>query len=155
MRATRTLAALAAAFALGLAWTGSSLAYPWPVKPFNKPHPVRANFGDPRTVFAVAPAATGLFGPGQFSFHQGVDISAPAGTPVYAVMSGTAYAASREQVNVDVRPGLTFQYIHIDPVLYPSHQVVAGQDRPRLRPEGRGPRPPDGDPRRPGRRTRC
>src|SRR3954453_9528952 len=112
MRANRTLAAVAAALGLGLAWTGSALAYPWPVKPFNKPHAVRANFGDPRTVFAVAPAASGLFGPGQASFHQGVDISPPAGTPVYAVMSGMAYAASREQVNVDVRPGLTFQYIH-------------------------------------------
>jgi peptidase M23-like protein len=127
MTATRTLAAVAAAFALGLAWTGSALAYPWPVKPFNKPHPVRGNFGDPRTVFSVAPAASGLFGPGEFSFHQGVDISAPGGTPVYAVMSGTAYAPSREQVNVDVRPGLTFQYVHIDPVLYPAHQVVAGK----------------------------
>ena len=127
MRATRTLAATVAAFAFGLAWTGGALAYPWPVKPFDKPHPVRGNFGDPRTVFSVAPAATGLFGPGEFSFHQGVDISAPAGTPVYAVMSGTAYATNREQVNVDVRPGLTFQYIHIDPVLYPAHQVIAGK----------------------------
>jgi hypothetical protein len=127
MRATRTLAAVVAALALGLAWSGGALAYPWPVKPFNQPHPVRGGFGDPRTVFAIGPAASGLFGPGQFSFHQGVDISAPGGTPVYAVMSGTAYATDREQVNVDVRPGLTFQYIHIDPVLYPAHHVVAGK----------------------------
>jgi len=88
---------------------------------------VRANFGDPRTIFSVAPAAAGLNGPGQFSFHSGVDISAPGGTPVYAVVSGTAYAVDREQVNVDVRPGLTFQYVHIDPVVYPAHPAVAGK----------------------------
>lgn len=126
-RATRTLSAAAAALAVALACAGTAGAYPWPVKPFNRPHPVRGGFGDPRTVFSVAPAATGLFGPGEFSFHNGVDISAPPGTPVYAVLSGTAYAASREQVNVDVRPGLIFQYDHIDPVLYPAHPVVAGK----------------------------
>jgi murein DD-endopeptidase MepM/ murein hydrolase activator NlpD len=88
---------------------------------------VRGNFGDPRTIFNVAPAASGLNGPGQFSFHNGVDISAPANTPVYPVMSGTAYAVSREQVNVDVRPGLTFQYIHINPTQFSSRQVIAGK----------------------------
>ena len=29
--------------------------YGWPVKPFDQPHPVRGNFGDPRTIFAGPP----------------------------------------------------------------------------------------------------
>ena len=66
-------------------------AYPWPVKPFNKQHPIRANFGDPRTVFLGSIFDDGLSGPGTFLFHNGVDISAPDGTPVYPVVSGTAH----------------------------------------------------------------
>ena len=127
MRKITAVAAFAAACTAALACAAGASAYPWPVKPFNRPHPVRANFGDPRTIFSISPAGAGLFGPGQFSFHSGVDISAPGGTPVYAVMSGTAYAVNREQVNVDVAPGLTFQYVHIDPVLYPAHPAIAGK----------------------------
>ena len=31
--------------------TGCSGSYGWPVKPFDRPHPIRGGFGDPRTVF--------------------------------------------------------------------------------------------------------
>ena len=49
----------------------------WPFKPFDKQHPIRGFFGDPRTVYENGILAGGFDGPGFFSFHQGVDISAP------------------------------------------------------------------------------
>jgi murein DD-endopeptidase MepM/ murein hydrolase activator NlpD len=52
-------------------------AYLWPLKPFDKQHPVRGFFCDPRI------AAGGK------TFHFGIDIAAPAGTPVYAVAPGS------------------------------------------------------------------
>ncbi len=48
-------------------------AYGWPVKPFDQQHAIRGAFDDPRF--------------GRY-FHFGVDISAPDGTPVYAVAAG-------------------------------------------------------------------
>src|SRR5689334_18861813 len=68
----------------------TSYSYGWPVKPFDRPHPVRGNFGDPRTIFAGPPTQrTLLGGDGAFQFHDGVDIAAPDGTAVYPVASGT------------------------------------------------------------------
>ena len=53
--------------------------YPWPVKPFDRQHPVRAFFNDPR----IADAS--------HAFHFGIDISAPDRTPVYAVKPGKVF----------------------------------------------------------------
>src|SRR6478752_2410249 len=73
-------------------------SYGWPVKPFDRPHPIRGAFGDPRTVFTVAPTAGGvLTGPGLFSFHEGIDISAPNGAAVYPVRDGRVTTASLEK----------------------------------------------------------
>jgi len=48
-------------------------AYGWPVEPFDRQHPVRGNFGDPRTVFAGPPdRPTLLTGAGAFQFHFGI-----------------------------------------------------------------------------------
>ena len=60
-----------------LAVASGASAYPWPFKPFNKQHPIRGFFGDPRTVFENGVLSGGFDGPGFFSFHQGVDIAAP------------------------------------------------------------------------------
>ena len=86
-RTTRLLLVLLAAlivaggFAVAPAIAGSG-SYPWPVKPFDRQHPVRGNFGDPRTLFNTPPTTDGaLTGGGSFQFHFGVDISAPDGTP--------------------------------------------------------------------------
>ena len=53
-----------------------SAPYPWPVKPFNRQHPVRGFFNDPRIQDA------------SHAFHFGIDVSAPDGTAVYAVTPG-------------------------------------------------------------------
>jgi hypothetical protein len=103
-------------------------AYGWPVRPFDRPHPIRGGFGDPRTVFErpVSDSAA-LSGDGGFSFHQGLDISAPDRSPVYAVSSGTVTRARGGRVTVDCGNGRSFQYWHVDPVARPGQQAVAGK----------------------------
>jgi len=108
-----------AATILGIAAQAASAhaqqgGYGWPVKPFDRPHPVRGGFGDPRTVFAAPPTRGGvLYGGGGFSFHFGVDISAPDGTKVYPVVSGTVTRVTHEGIGVDTGGGRSFQYWHI------------------------------------------
>jgi hypothetical protein len=114
----------------------SRLAYGWPVRPFDRQHPVRGYFGDPRTVSSVGLGRDHSGSPGSFTFHNGVDISAPPGTPVYAVVSGIAKVASRDLVVVTTRDGRVFQYAHISPLVTTGETVVA--DRTVLGPVGRG-----------------
>jgi hypothetical protein len=124
MRVVRlTLALLAAAFALALA--GGAAAYPWPFKPFGKQHPIRGFFGDPRTVFLNGVLSGGFEGSGFFSFHQGIDISAADGTPIYPVVSGTAHYLGAATLNVDAGNDVVFQYFHIVPVVGEGQQVLA------------------------------
>jgi hypothetical protein len=58
------------------------VGYSWPLQPFDRAHPVRAFFNDPRISGATK------------AFHFGVDISAPNGTPVYAVTGRTVAEAT-------------------------------------------------------------
>jgi hypothetical protein len=99
-------------------------AYPWPIKPFHQQHPIRANFGDPRTRFWNTMLTDGLQGPGLFQFHNGIDIAAPEGTPVYPVISGTARLIDGAAVLVR-SPGHKFQYFHIHPAVHNGQHVVA------------------------------
>ena len=102
------------------------LAYHWPVKPFDQPHPVRGSFGDPRTIFAGQPSQRTLMsGTGQFSFHTGVDISAPDGTAVYPVASGPVSSTNPEWVYVDCGGGRAFKYWHVKPSVSPGQHVEA------------------------------
>jgi len=80
------------------------------VRPFRSEHPIRAFFGDPRTVFRSA--ADGDLG--SFSFHNGVDIAAADGTPVYPVFSGVVVKAMPDEIVV-ASPGLkrAVQYWHL------------------------------------------
>ncbi|HEX2428920.1 MAG TPA: M23 family metallopeptidase [Gaiellaceae bacterium] len=124
------LVSLALGSAAQASSTGSGCAgrYGWPVAPFAEPHPVRANFGDPRTRFAGPQGEdTLLTGSGTFSFHQGVDISAPDGSPVYAVSSGTVVRARGGRVTVDCGNGRSFQYWHVEPIARVGQQAVAGK----------------------------
>jgi hypothetical protein len=111
--------------ALLFAGVGDALAYPWPIKPFNKQHPVRGNFGDPRTVFQLPPGEDGLNGPGGFSFHNGVDISCPPGTAVYPVRSGTARIKADSTVVVSAPNRPAFHYVHITPAVFDGQHVLA------------------------------
>ncbi len=112
-----------AAIVLVLAAPGSASAYPWPLKPFDRPHPVRANFGDPRTVF-YNQLPDSLEGPGRFAFHDGIDISAPAGAPVYPVSDGIARYLSSTAIAVR-NAHSDFRYMHIRPTVRPGEHVFA------------------------------
>jgi len=98
--------------------------YGWPIKPFNQPHPVRGNFGDPRTVFHGPPSANTLYhGTGSFTFHRGADIAAAAGTKVYPVRDGVVVFRSASHINVKSSDGSLFEYWHIGATL-PVGRVV-------------------------------
>lgn len=109
---------------LALAASAGASAYPWPIRPFHQQHPIRANFGDPRTRFWNTMLTDGLQGPGLFQFHNGIDIAASEGTPVYPVMSGTASLIDGAAVLVR-SPGHKFQYFHIKPAVHNGQHVVA------------------------------
>ena len=88
-------------------------SYGWPLRPFNRQHPVRAFFNDPR-----------IGDGGSHAFHFGIDISAPDGTPVYAVEAGTVYIEGGRAVAVLALDGSrTFGYWHVVPAVK-SHQFV-------------------------------
>ena len=90
----------------------SPAAYDWPVKPFDRQHPVRAFLNDPR-----------IGHNGGLAFHFGIDVAAPDGTPVYAVEGGKVFFDSAEAIAVKVGPQHEFGYWHIDPAVRP-HQIV-------------------------------
>ena len=95
-------------------------AYGWPVKPFHRQHPVRGFFGDPR----IGMTPKGMWS----SFHFGIDVSCPNGTPVYATLDGTVRLQSfrPETVAVVGRDGHTeLQYWHIRPAVAHGAHVAA------------------------------
>jgi murein DD-endopeptidase MepM/ murein hydrolase activator NlpD len=101
-------------------------SYGWPVKPFDQQHPVRGSFGDPRSVFRGKPTRRGLMTSRcACSYHQGIDISAPDGTPVYPVRSGVVRIVTHEWIQVDADGGSAFQYWHIGPLVRVGEHVQA------------------------------
>ncbi len=86
-------------------------AYAWPVKPFHGQHAVRANLDDPR-----------IGHDGGESFHFGIDIAVPDGTPVYAVTGGEAYVRPGNVAVVD-RAGHSFAFWHVRAAVR-NHQSV-------------------------------
>jgi hypothetical protein len=123
----RTLVAAAAAALIALSSTAAAAAaaYSWPIKPFDQAHAIRGGFGDPRTRFYDPLNELGLNGPGDFAFHNGVDIAAPGGTPVYSVVSGVALIQHAGEVVVAGPNYRRFQYQHITPTVVDHQQVVA------------------------------
>jgi murein DD-endopeptidase MepM/ murein hydrolase activator NlpD len=106
----------------------SGTAYGYPVKPFHRQHPIRGGFGDPRTVFMAPPTRRGVYhGSGSFSFHQGVDISAPDGTAVYPVADGKVMSLNADRVFVSTGNGSRFEYWHIAPAVTAGQRVTTGQ----------------------------
>ena len=96
--------------------TTTTATYGWPVKPFFRQHPIRGAFGDPRILGS------------SHSFHFGVDVSCPNGTPVYATLTGRA---SRHPLHADVVEIVSPEgrrrlgYWHIRPLVAEGAHVVA------------------------------
>ena len=87
-------------------------SYGWPVKPFNRQHPVRGYLNDPRNGHGDAK-----------SFHFGIDISAPNGTAVYAVEAGKVFL-TRGRMAVAIQGAKReFGYWHVKPAVR-NHQLV-------------------------------
>jgi hypothetical protein len=104
------VAAVLTAGIVALLAPGLARAYGWPVKPFDQQHAIRGAFDDPRS---------GL------SFHFGVDIAAPDGTPVYSVAPGTVYRYP-DAVAVREPGGHEFSYWHIDGIVAEHSDVQTG-----------------------------
>jgi hypothetical protein len=86
--------------------------YPWPVKPFDRQHPVRGFFNDPRVQDA------------SHAFHFGIDVSAPDGTAVYAVTPGKVFIEDHgHAVAVQAPDGRAFGYWHVVPAVAHHQQV--------------------------------
>ena len=112
-RALVVAAALAAASAMAPA---AASAYGWPVKPFDRQHPVRGFFGDPRIDDADHSG----------SLHFGVDVVAANGTPVHATQSGVVSIHPLHPTTILVTAGSrVFEYWHVIPAVRPGTHIVA------------------------------
>jgi hypothetical protein len=98
-------------------------SYGWPLEPFDRQHPVRGFFGDPR----IGEAADGHVE--SKTFHFGIDISAPDGTPVYATASGPIVWEPQRPETIAVRAadGRVFAYWHIIPAVRNGQYAVAAR----------------------------
>ena len=94
-------------------------SYRWPVKPFDRQHPVRGFFGDPR----IANHGESR------QFHFGIDISAPNGTPVYATLSGTAHVHALHSTTIAIvgANDVEFSYWHVVPTIRVGPARIAYQ----------------------------
>jgi len=103
-----------------------SLAYHWPIKPFDRQHPIRGGFGDPRTLDLEQPfGVTRPDDSGAYSFHGGIDIVGRAGTPVYPVVSGRVILAGNHKIVVDSGDSRVFEYWHLRSNVELGQEVVA------------------------------
>ena len=98
--------------------------YSWPLKPFDRVHPVRGYFNDPR-----------ISGRSR-AFHFGIDIAAPDGAPVYAVRAGVVHLEGRRSLSV-ADGNLDFGYWHVIPEVshhqrVSKHQLVGHIESPWL-----------------------
>lgn len=108
--------------------TQTTTGFGWPLKPFNRPHPIRANFGDPRMDFHGPPTTRTLYHPsGSFHFHRGIDIYGPRGAKVYPVRDGIVVLDTGSHIVIRSPDGTSFEYWHIGASLSPGTFVHAGK----------------------------
>jgi len=98
--------------------------YSWPLKPFDRAHPVRGYFNDPR-----------ISGKSR-AFHFGIDIAAPNGTPVYAVRAGVVHLEGQRSLSI-ADGEVDFGYWHVIPAVrhherVAKHQLVGHVEAPWL-----------------------
>lgn len=91
-----------------------------------------------RWVLPTTGRISSLFGarvaprPGASTVHEGLDIAAPIGTPVYAMSDGVVLYAGPatgfgQEVVLSHRGGVTTVYGHVSRILVPSGRVAVGQ----------------------------
>ena len=85
------------------------------MKPFDRQHPVRGVFGDPR-----------IGDGGGKSFHFGVDVSALDGTAVYAVRAGRVSIDGENITVVEVEGEREHSYWHVVPAVQGGSRVRRG-----------------------------
>jgi Peptidase family M23 len=103
-------------------------AYQWPVKPFDRQHPIRGAFGDPRSLRGGVDATFD----NPLSFHDGIDVQALDGTAVYAVQAGQVSVVDRTALAVawpfrSSGARVVFGYWHVDPVVRNGKYVSQSQ----------------------------
>jgi hypothetical protein len=93
----------------------SASAHAWPIKPFDRQHPVRGLFGDPR-----------IGAKGGRSFHFGVDVAALDGTAVYAVLGGRVSIDGENITVIEVEGERSHSYWHVVPAVRHGSRVRRG-----------------------------
>ena len=96
-------------------------AHPWPLRPFDRQHPVRGLLGDPR-----------IGDGGGKSFHFGVDVSALDGTAVYAVNPGRVSIDGQNVTVVEVEGEREHSYWHVVPEVRDGARVDRGEQLGRI-----------------------
>ena len=90
------------------------MSYCWPLAPFDRQHPVRGFFCDPR-----------IGAKGSKAFHFGIDVSGPDGAPVYAVNAGVVDVEGAQNIAVVEGGGARDHgYWHIVPVVKHGQAVA-------------------------------
>jgi hypothetical protein len=106
-------AAMAVAAAALLLPASAASSYAWPLKPFDRQHPVRGFFGDPR------------ISGHSHAIHFGIDVSAPDGTPVYATVTGRVVLERPEVVTIVGTGRTSFEYWHVIPAVQDRSWAIA------------------------------
>jgi hypothetical protein len=97
--------------------------YGWPLKPFDRMHPVRGYFNDPR-----------ISGKSR-AFHFGIDVVGPDLKPVYAVEAGTVHLEGGRSLSVvSDGGGRSFGYWHVIPAVKHRQHIRKHQLLGRIEP---------------------